>query len=88
VAVPWEASQQTFMDQVRRLVAEAGIRQGTWKWLRRAGACDVEIQSPGRGQAARHLGHAPGSKIAEIHYIDPAVVWSEVDAIAPRDLEG
>jgi integrase len=88
VAVPWEASHETFNAQVRRLVAKAGIRPGTWKWLRRAGACDVEIQNPGRGHAARHLGHAPGSKIAELHYIDPAVLWSGVQIVAPRDLDG
>lgn len=38
--------------------------------------------------AARHRGHAPGSKIAELHYIDPAVVWGEVEAVVPRDLDG
>lgn len=88
VAVPWGASHEAFTAQVRLLVAKAGIRRGTWKWLRRAGACDVEIQNPGRGHAARHLGHAPGSRIAELHYIDQRVVGQAVAIVSPRDLEG
>lgn len=84
---PWIASRETFAAQVRRLVARAGIRPGTWKWLRRAGATDVECQSPGQGHGSRHLGHAPGSKIAELHYLDPAVVAATIEMVTPRDLE-
>lgn len=86
VLCPWVASRVTFTAQVRRLVSLAGIRPGTWKWLRRGGATDVEAQSPGHGHGARHLGHAPGSKVAALHYVDPAVVAAAVEVVVPRDL--
>lgn len=85
---PWAGSRETFNAQVRRLVEKAGVRPGTWKWLRRGSATDVEIQEPGRGMAARHLGHAPGSRIAEINYISPAAVAASVPIVSPRELEG
>lgn len=85
---PWVGSHETFNAQVRRLVAKAGIRPGTWKWLRRGSATDVEIQEPGKGMAARHLGHAPGSRIAEINYISPAAVAASVPIVSPRELGG
>lgn len=87
VFCPWVVSRESFNAQVRRLVARAGVRAGTWKWLRRAGATDVEAQVPGHGHGARHLGHAPGSRVAELHYVDPAVVAACVELVAPRDLE-
>ena len=70
LVTPWMASHETFDDQFRRLVQKSGIRPGTWKWLRRASATDVELQRP--GSATAHLGHVPGSRIAERSYIDPA----------------
>lgn len=86
LVVPWTASQKTFLHQVRRLVRKAGIRPGTWRWLRRGGASDVEIQQPGSGQSSRHLGHRPGSNIAPLHYLDPKVIAASVPMVAPRDL--
>ena len=83
---PWPASHETFNAQVRRLVAKAGIRPGTWKWLRRGSATDVEIQEPGKGMAARHLGHAPGSRIAEINYVSPSAVAAHVPIVSPREI--
>ena len=79
---PWLSSHETFDDQFKRLVAKAGIRPGTWKWLRRASATDVELQRP--GAATVHLGHVPGSRIAERSYIDPAQ-FSRT-ATKPREL--
>ena len=69
---PWPASHETFAQQVRVLVRHAGIRPGTWKWLRRASATDVELQQAGGG--ASHLGHAPGSRVAEVSYLAPAIL--------------
>lgn len=83
---PWPSSHETFNAQVRRLVAKAAIRPGTWKWLRRGSATDVEIQQPGKGMAARHLGHAPGSKIAELNYLNPAAIAAHVPIVSPREL--
>ncbi len=84
--VPWNASGETFRDQVRRLVEKSGVRRGTWKWLRRGGATDVESQAPGSGASSKHLGHRPGSNIAPLHYLDPAVLASVVPFTSPRDL--
>lgn len=83
---PWPASGETFRAQARRLIASAGIRGGTWKWLRRGGATDVEIQR--RGAGAGHLGHRPGSRVAELHYIDPVLVAEHVGIMSPRPLSG
>jgi integrase len=82
LVTPWLSSHETFDDQFKRLVQKAGIRPGTWKWLRRASATDVELQRP--GAASAHLGHVPGSRIAERSYIDPAQ-FSRT-ATTPREL--
>ena len=82
LATPWHGSHETFNDQMRTLVAKSGIRKGTWKWLRRSGATDVELQQA--GAATRHLGHAPGSSIAARHYIDPAILHREF--VSPSQL--
>jgi integrase len=81
---PWMSSRESFNDQVRTLVRKAGIRPGTWKWLRRGSATDVEIQQA--GAAAGHLGHAPGSRIAYTSYVDPRVVAAAGRAVWPRSL--
>jgi integrase len=86
LATPWIGSHETFSDQMRLLVAKAGIRTGTWKWIRRTGATDCEIQEP--GSAPRHLGHAPGSKIAYASYVDPAQVAAARRGVSPRPLSG
>jgi hypothetical protein len=83
---PWRRSHETFNAQVRRLVAQAGIRPGTWKWLRRGSATDVEIQQPGKGMAARHLGHAPGSRVAEINYLDHSLIAAHAPVVSPREI--
>ena len=84
---PWPVSRESFNAQVRGLVKKAGIRAGTWKWLRRAGATDVELQEP--GGAARHLGHAPGSvRVAYAHYVDPRIVAAAGRVAFPRELAG
>ena len=69
---PWPASHEAFTAQVRLLVAKAGIRAGTWKWLRRASGTDVEVQRPGAGSV--HLGHAPGSRVFAESYGDPEII--------------
>ncbi len=82
LATPWHGSHETFNAQMRTLVRKSGIRIGTWKWLRRSGATDVELQQA--GAATRHLGHAPGSSIAARHYIDPAILHREF--VSPSQL--
>jgi integrase len=84
LVTPWPCSHETFCSQFKRLVKAAGVRPGTWKWLRRASATDVEIQCP--RAASAHLGHTPGSMIAERSYIDPTLVRSARPAVLPRPL--
>jgi integrase len=72
LATPWVASHETFAEQFRRIVLLAGVRGGTWKWLRRGSATDCELQQAGSGSP--HLGHTPGSQIAARHYLDPAIL--------------
>ena len=75
LVTPWTSSHATFGDQFQRIIDRAGVRPGTWKYIRKSGATNVEIQRP--GAATRHLGHAPGSMIAARHYIDPTIVNAE-----------
>jgi integrase len=80
--LPWEASHETFSAQFRRLTSLAGVRTGTWKWLRRGSATDVELERP--GSASAHLGHRPGSTVAATNYLDPAILGAA--RRGPREL--
>jgi integrase len=73
-ACPWASSKESFRRQFAVVVRRAGVRKGTWKWIRRSSATDVEKTCPGAG--ASHLGHAHGSTIAAKHYIDPYILGS------------
>lgn len=80
---PWPASEQTFCRQFARLVREAGVRPGCWKWLRRASITDCEAQHPGAG--GPQGGHAPGSRITALHYVNPRIVQGP-EPVRPRAL--
>lgn len=77
---PWPASGETFRAQVDRLVARAGVRPGTWKWIRRGSGTDVELQAPGLGH--RHLGNS--QSVFRAAYEDRAVTGTGVPG--PREL--
>ena len=77
---PWPASHETFTDQVRLLVARAGIRAGTWKWIRRGSGTDVELQADGAGH--RHLGNTRA--VFDAHYGDQTILGRRTPA--PREL--
>lgn len=77
---PWPSSHETFTTQVRTLVRRAGIRPGTWKWIRRASGTDVELQEEGAGH--KHLGNT--RKIFEAHYADASQLHRRPPA--PREL--
>lgn len=83
LACPWPASGEAFAQQFRRIVRLACVRDGTWKWLRRASITDCEAQHPGAG--GPQGGHAPGSRITAQHYLDPRIVWGG-DPVRPRPL--
>ena len=77
---PWPASHETFGDQVERLVAKAKVREGTWKWIRRASGTDVELQS--RGSGHEHLGNTRA--VFDASYGDRSIIGRQ--APAPREL--
>jgi integrase len=80
---PWTASIETFGDQFSRIVQRAGVREGTWKWLRRASITDCEAQKAGAG--GPQGGHAPGSRITALSYVNPRIVAGP-DPVRPRVL--
>lgn len=77
---PWPASGETFRDQFTRIVERAGIRAGTWKWIRRSSGTDVEMQLPGVGHL--HLGNT--RRVFEQSYGDPTQIGRR--APCPREL--
>jgi integrase len=76
LVMPWPASHNTFGNQVERIVAAAGVRPGTWKWLRRSSGSYVELEQQGAG--AEHLGHAPGSRVFADHYGSPRILLRKI----------
>jgi len=64
---PLWARREAFYRAFRSLVASAGIREGTFRWLRRTAATQVEIEHPGR--STELLGHASRST-TEQWYLD------------------
>jgi len=80
---PWEASEETFCKQFHRIVGLAGVRQGCWKWLRRASITDCEAQQAGAG--GPQGGHAPGSRITALSYVNPRIVQGP-EPVRPRTI--
>lgn len=83
LVTPWPASEQTFAKQFSLLVAKAGVRSGCWKWLRRASITDCEAQKAGAG--GPQGGHAPGSRITALSYVNPRIVQGP-EPVRPRAL--
>lgn len=77
---PWPASHETFNAQVRLLVKKAGVRAGTWKWIRRGSGSDVEAQVDGGGH--RHLGNTRA--VFDRSYGDPSIIGRRTPV--PREL--
>lgn len=65
---PLNVRRETFYDHFRRLVAGAGIRQGTYRYLRRAAGTQAEKQRPGGGRL--FLGHS-SEQVTRDSYLDP-----------------
>lgn len=64
---PLWGRREAFYRRFRRLVEAAGIRRGTFRWLRRAAATQMERIAPGRGTEL--LGHRSRTT-TEQWYID------------------
>ena len=80
LVLPWPAGHETFTAQVRTLVRRAGVRPGTWKWIRRGSGTDVELQAEGSGHL--HLGNT--RRVFEAHYADASQIHRRPPA--PREL--
>jgi integrase len=76
---PWPATAETFRQQFGRLVRKAGVRAGTWKWLRRASGTDVEAQQPGAGH--EHLGNT--ERVFRRHYADRSIIGRRIPSPRP-----
>lgn len=80
--VEWFSSREWFAREFAKLVASAGIRQGSFKRLRKSSATEVELHYPGCGAA--HLGHVVPGSVAQAHYLDPRLLAH--DKPMPRPL--
>lgn len=67
VVWPLWCGRPTFYEHVRALVAAAQIRPGTFRWLRRTAATQLERVAPGQGTVL--LGHA-NRATTEAWYLD------------------
>jgi integrase len=64
---PLWGRREAFYRELRQIVKQAGIRTGTFKWLRRTAATQLERVEPGRGTEL--LGHQARTT-TEAWYID------------------
>lgn len=78
---PMWGRREALYSQFRKLVRAAGIRDGTFRYLRRASTTHVEIAYPGKGQ--EHAGHADGG-VTRRHYLDAYQLQST--AVCPPPL--
>jgi hypothetical protein len=69
-AVPWPHSQEHFRQEFRALCIAAGVRRGSWKWLRRSAGTYAELRQAGSGH--RLLGNSP--RIFQRHYDASATI--------------
>ena len=63
-AVPWPFSGNQFRTEFKALLIAAGVRRGSWKWLRRSAGTYMEAAKPGFGH--KLLGNA--ADIFRQHY--------------------
>lgn len=77
---PLWCRRECFYERFKKLVRAAGIRQGTFRYLRRASATHIEQSSP--GTSYRHAGHADPSTTMK-HYLDAEQLGG---AVSPEPL--
>lgn len=78
----WTANRRQFYLEFNLLVARAGIRRGTFKWLRRGSATNVESKK--KGAAKHQLGHQ-SDDVAYDSYVDPYLLEHD-DVPSPTGL--
>ncbi len=69
--LPWPYEKNWFGVTFKRLQQAAGVKRGSWKWVRRSAASYAESVEPGAG--ARLLGHRDGRMFTR-HYQDQSIV--------------
>lgn len=77
---PLWCRREQFYRSFNTLVKHAGIRKGTFRWLRRASITQVELIKPGWGTV--HAGHSDPI-ITKRHYTDAGQLNEEVTAPPP-----
>ena len=77
---PLWCRREQFYRSFNTLVKHAGIRKGTFRWLRRASITQVELIKPGWGTV--HAGHSD-PLITKRHYTDAGQLNEEVTAPPP-----
>ncbi len=70
LAFPWPYHANAMPRQFRRLVKDAGVRPGQFRWLRASAGSYAEQEQPGAG--ARMLGHR-GEQVFRAHYEDQSI---------------
>jgi site-specific recombinase XerD len=74
-------TRRSFYQHLNEIVKTAGIRTGTFRWLRRSGATHVEMDFPGK--SFLHCGHAD-ARVTFAHYIDQEQLTKDV--VAPSTI--
>lgn len=68
---------------LKKLVARSGVRQGTFRYVRRSGVTHVEQMAPGTGY--RHAGHADG-RVTLSNYIDRSQLDDQIVSPIQRSI--
>jgi len=85
--LPWYASWEYYRREFKAIMTSACIGPGSFKKLRKSSGSEVEMLYPGCGAA--HLGHAAGSDITRMHYLDPRMIITNKPMPRPlRELAG
>lgn len=69
-----------FYRAFKKIVRDAAIRNGTFRWLRRSSTTHVEIERPGQG--SHHAGHAD-ARTTSRHYLDFSQISQNVRGPLP-----
>ncbi|QDV23423.1 tyrosine-type recombinase/integrase [Aureliella helgolandensis] len=80
---PLWCRRENFYRQFRAIVADSGVRKGTFRFLRRASTTHVELEFPGKGYL--HAGHA-SPDVTVRHYLDGEQMLNHACSPLPLEL--
>ncbi len=78
--LPWPYEANWFGVTFKRLQKAAGVKRGSWRWIRRSAGSYAERENPGAG--ARLLGHRDG-RVFKRHYEDGSISGEKPDQPPP-----